>query len=311
MNIKPLPTLGSVIALVVFGVGLAAGMWLLPEAASSSNSQSYSVSGARSGLRSTKSGQRNHGGREVVTLSHIKHQLSGPFSGGFLMTTSKLSEEQIMELIAPDEIPALLATLLEQAGVMGLLKLPNSNYIVGGELDSLIFRDLVSHYYKSSPDEAIEWIQGLSTEHDRRLMAKMLVNDLNNKAPYNYYHHEERSTLIESLRPLAREFPSSFDQWVKHSLLMYAARGKTDGFVGILEFEAEYQLGALKDDWTLRLSHDYGFNYTQAINEFTRINQTLSAEQRLTLPSDFFSQWEKSDPEGAQAWRKENPDWSL
>ncbi len=88
MNIKPLPTLGSVIALVVFGVGLAAGMWLLPEAASSSNSQSYSVSGARSGLRSTKSGQRNHDGREVVTLSHIKHRLSGPFSGGFLMTTS-------------------------------------------------------------------------------------------------------------------------------------------------------------------------------------------------------------------------------
>jgi hypothetical protein len=40
-------------------------------------------------------------------------------------------------------------------------------------------------------------------------MARMLRNDLNNKGP-GYFHDEVRQKLLESLRPLAREFPSSW-----------------------------------------------------------------------------------------------------
>ena len=64
--------------------------------------------------------------------------------------------------------------------------------------------------------------------------------------------------------------------------MMYSVRGKTDGFVEILEFEAEFRLGTLRDDWTLEIRYD--FNYIQAINEFNRINQTLSADHHAFEP---------------------------
>ena len=296
---------------VVFGAGLLAGRWL-PESLLKSNASSSALD-EKQNATPTKS-QRYRENKDFDTLTRIKRLLSSPqlesSAAHFRLyhsESSALSEEQLTSLITPDEVPDLLAELLQQAGVMGVPKLPNSNYFFGRE-DTIILRDLVYYYYTNRPDEAIKWIHERATEHERKLMVRMLINALDNKAPYDYYNHEVRPTLMESLRPLAREFPSGFDHWVEQALLMYSARGKTGGFIRVLEFEAEFQSGTLRDDWTLE--GKFGFNYTQAINEFTRINQTLDPEQRMTLPSNFHSQWGKKDAEGARAWRSENPDWS-
>ena len=161
MDSKNLSTLPIV---VLFGAGILAGRWL-PESLLKSNAISSALD-EKQDATPTKS-QRYQKNKDFDTLNRIKQLLSRPY----LSSSSPLSEEQLTPLITPDEVPDLLAELLQQAGVMGVPKLPSSHYFFGRE-DTIILRDLVYYYCTNRPDEAIKWIHERATEHERKLMVR-------------------------------------------------------------------------------------------------------------------------------------------
>lgn len=184
-----------------------------------------------------------------------------------------------------EDYPEFLRALTARAGITGL-----------DHTQQRILGQLISQWYESEPDAALQWVLGLENQKDSSKFLSDIIGNVSDKD-------------WDAALAMAEQYGTAQGRELDMPYNMRRTLGKLDAdeFVRVLGFFTSSSGSSGSD-----IDYSPGFDFRAALDGLVEIKKNLKTGTQLKFtPSNLMSEWAKRDFDSALAWARTGKEVSF